>query len=363
MHNQDLNNRHANDPESRGEPSSHDPQEDSLPTAESPTQESPAETKKKKRWGRRISLAILIFVVVVILGGAVGYGFAIRERIQEEESVKGTAVYDQFLLGILNMERGEYEIARQRFEYVLQLDPSHTGAAEMLTEALLHLGESASIPTPRPSATPAPTADTRGQEEIFANALAFRDMQDWDSLLAALDSLRASDPNYNAVEVDGLYYLAYRNRGIHRIQVEGNLEGGIFDITRAEAFGPLDVEARNYRKWAEDYLTGISFWGLDWNQVLVYFDNLAISAPYLSDSSYLTSLDRQATARVELYSQYLVTAGYRMTQGKYCEAYDLYSEASVYILLDEAAQQNFELARNQCLGIEPTQAPEETTQP
>jgi tetratricopeptide (TPR) repeat protein len=301
--------------------------------------------------------------VVVVLGGALGYGFAIRERIRQEDSVRSTAVHDQFLLGIINMERGEYEIARQRFEYILQLDPSHAGAAEKLTEALLHLGNSASIPTQRPSATPVPTPDTRGQEEIFASALAYRNIQDWDTLIVILDNLRTSDPSFRSIEVDGLYYIAYRNRGMRRIQIEGNLEGGIFDITRAEAFGPLDVEARNYRLWAEKYLTGVSFWGVDWEQVLVYFNELAISAPNLRDSSYLTSLDRQATAQVELYSQYLVTAGYRMTQGKYCEAYDLYSEAAVYIALDENSLRNYETARNECLGIEPTETPQETTEP
>ena len=284
-------------------------------------------------------------------------------RVNEEKAMVSTAVYDQFLLGIVNMERGEYELARQRFEYILQLDPEHKEAAVLLTEALLHLGETASIPTPRPIPTAVPTLDLRGQDEIFASALAMRDIEDWDGLISTLDNLRVADSTYKAVKVDGLYYIAYRNRGIKRIGVEGNLEGGIFDLTRAEAFGPLDVEAYNFRTWAEKYLTGVSFWELDWNQVLVYFNELAISAPYLSDSSYLTSLNRQATAQVELYAQYLVTAGYRYTQGKYCDAYDLYNEASIYVVLDARDRERFEISKNECLGITPPEAPESTAEP
>ncbi|MEN8240983.1 MAG: hypothetical protein ABFS17_03595 [Chloroflexota bacterium] len=326
--------------------------------------EKPAKPARKgKGRGRKIGLGLAAFLVIVLLGGAVGYAWAIYERVQTEQTMISTAVYDQFLLGIVNMERGEYELARQRFEYILLLDPEHSEAAALLIEALTHLGETASIPTPRPIPTAAPTLDMRGQEEIFSSALAYRDSQDWNSLIAALDNLRLADSTYKTIEVDGLYYIAYRNRGMQRIGTEGNLEGGIFDLTRAEAFGPLDVEANNFRTWAEKYQTGISFWGLDWNQVLVYFNDLAISAPYLSDSSYLTSLNRQATAQVELFTQYLVTAGYRFTQGKFCDAYDLYNEASIYIALDASQLHNFEISKNQCLGIPPTQAPEDTPAP
>ena len=109
--------------------------------------------------------------------------------------------------------------------------------------------------------------------------------------------------------------------------------------------------------------SSVSFWGVDWSQVLAYFNQLAVVAPYLSDSSFLTSLNRQATAQYELYSQYLVTAGYRMTQGKYCEAFDLYNEASLYVVLDANQLANFETARNQCLGIQPTEEPQATTEP
>jgi tetratricopeptide (TPR) repeat protein len=319
--------------------------------------------QKGKGWQRWVGLGLVIFLLVVVIGGAGGYGWAIYQRVKTEQAMISTAVYDQFLLGIVNMEREEYELARQRFEYILQLDPNHSEAVTLLTEALLHLGESSEIPTPRPIPTAVPTLDTRGQEEIFNNALALRDIQDWDNLINTLDNLRISDPTYKSIEVDGLYYIAYRNRGIRRIGTEGNLEGGIFDLTRAEAFGPLDIEANNFRTWGEKYLTGVSFWGLDWNQVLVYFNELAISAPYLSDSSYLTSLNRQATAQVELYSQYLITAGYRFNQGKYCQAYDLYSEASIYIALDASSLQNFEVSKNQCLGIPPTEAPQDTPTP
>ena len=176
-------------------------------------------------------------------------------------------------------------------------------------------------------------------------------------MLDTLDSLRIQDPSYSAVQLDGLYYLAYRNRGLQRIQQEGNLEGGIFDLNRAELFGPLDIDARNYREWATKYITGVSFWEIDWNEVVNYFGPLAISAPYLSDSSFFTSQDRLATAQVEVNYEILNRARARYTGGKWCDAYDLFNQAAAYLQLTNDDLEKFQTAKNRCLGVPPTEAP------
>jgi hypothetical protein len=157
-----------------------------------------------------------------------------------------------------------------------------------------------------------------------------------------------------AVEVDGLYYLAYRNRGMHRIQVEGNLEGGIFDLNRAELFGPIDIEASNFREWSEWYLTGVSFWDLDWEQAVSYFSMVAPSAPNLSDSSFFTASARLATAQVN-YGVYLVDRGRLLFSNKnYCDAYDLFHAAEQYVLLTENSLEKMQKAEFECFGYPPT---------
>ena len=54
--------------------------------------------------------------------------------------------------------------------------------------------------------------------------------------------MRKYDPNYNTSLVDGMYYFALRNYGYDLITKQGNLEGGIYQLTLAERFGPLDRE-------------------------------------------------------------------------------------------------------------------------
>jgi len=329
------------------------------------------EGKPRRRIGRLVALGLLAVIILGVLGGLGGYYTAIQDREQQAESIVSTEIADQFLLGLIELERGQYEVAMQRFEYILRIDPGNTAAAEKLTETILRMNEADLLPTAAPSPTPSPTPDSRNQAELFSQALAYRDQQNWDALLDTLDTLRIQDPSYNAVELDGLYYVAYRNRGVQRIRNEGNLEGGIFDLNRAELFGPLDIDARNYREWSSKYITGVSFWGIDWKEVINYFGPLAISAPYLSDSDFFTAQDRLATAQVEVNYEILTRARARYAGAKWCDAYDLFNQAATYIQLTQDDLDKFQIAKDRCLGVPPTEtlsgesteAPEATETP
>lgn len=320
-----------------------------------PEDEDPSPAKPRKGILRVVLLGLLAIIILGAIGGLGGYWSALNDREANEDRIISTEISDQFLLGLIALERAQYEVARQHFEYILKIDPQNAPAAEKLTEVILKMNQANIAPTDRPTATLTPTLDTRDQEELYAMALAFKDQKNWDALLEVLDSLRIRVPEYNAIEVDGMYYIAYRNRGIQRIQQEGNLESGIFDLNRAELFGILDVEASNFRNWASKYITGMSFWEVDWDQVVNYFGPLAISAPFLSDSSRFTAQDRLATAQVEVNLQVLANARNRFSQGRWCDSYDLFSEASLYVQLAESDLEKYEEAKNKCLGIEPTQ--------
>lgn len=327
------------------------------------TEEMTAEAKGKP-WVRRIFSGLGIFVMIVALGAFSGGLLAMCDRTQHEDEVVGTAVADQFVRGLVDMDNGNYEIAIERFKYILTYDPDHAGARDQLTKALLAIGSTGgNLPTVIPTDTLPPTQDFRGEQELYNLALAYRNAMDWENLIITLDSLRDANPEYMAVEVDGLYYLAYRNRGMHRIQVEGNLEGGIFDLNRAELFGPIDIEASNFRQWSEWYLTGVSFWDLDWEQAVTYFGMVAPSAPNLSDSGFFTASARLATAQVN-YGAYLIDrARLLFSNRRYCDAYDLFRAAEQYILLDSNSQEKMQKAEWECFGYPPTATPEPSGDP
>ncbi len=326
-------------------------------TPETPEPEDDSTKRKCKPWVRWVILGIIIFIVFVGLSGLSGGLIGRNDRIKNEKTQVATQIAEQFLLGLIDMEKGYYQNAIGRFEFILGKDPNHIYAQEKLREAILAFGSTGGLPSPIPVNTTIPTQDTRGEQELFTQAILHRNNGDWDALLITLDSLRKADSNYKAVEVDGLYYIAFRNRGIYRIQVEGNLEGGIFDINRAERFGPIDYEASNYRQWAEWYIIGISYWELDWEQAVYYFGNVAPSAPNLSDSSYFTAQSRLATAQAYYALEIVADARMRYNQGRYSAAYYLYNEASKYTLLNGTDQAKHEQARIICLDIPDTPTP------
>ncbi|MCH8094119.1 MAG: hypothetical protein IH953_05940 [Chloroflexi bacterium] len=217
-------------------------------------------------------------ITLLLLGFAAGVGYWVgrSERDQAEQEQLTSIVQEQFARGLVDLEQARYDVARQRFEYIIQLDPSFPEAPERLAEALLGLNE----PLPR-ATTPsvAPTPNLAPVLEIFDQAQAAFEQGDWEATIAHLLALRSKDSAFRAVEVDGLMYGALRNRGIRRISQDKLLEEGIYDLSLAESFAPLDQDANNWRSWAQLYLTANSFYGLNWERAAFYFEVVYSVAP------------------------------------------------------------------------------------
>ncbi|OQY93397.1 MAG: hypothetical protein B6D39_03110 [Anaerolineae bacterium UTCFX2] len=284
-------------------------------------------------------LAILLLVLLV--SGFGGYTSGIGMRKSAEKTQVAGAVAEQYALGIQDMEQGLYGRARQRFEYVIQLDPNYPGVTEKLAQVLLELNTTAT-PTLLPTATLTPTPDDRDSQQRFDQAQQALAANDWTATVDTLLILRKLDPTYRAVEIDGLLFLALRNRGRDKILKSSDLEGGIYDLTLASQFGPLDAEAQGLLSWSSLYITGASFWGIDWEQAVNYFSQVAPNLPNLMDGSKMTATERLRQALFE-YGNSLAQ------RGQYCAAVRAYQQ-SYEISPDPAVQQAGELAAQQCAG-------------
>jgi hypothetical protein len=135
--------------------------------------------------------------------------------------------------------------------------------------------------------------------------------------------------------VDGMYFMSLRNRGVGKVIppsqkcIDINLEGGIYDLTLAERFGPLDAYAASLRTWSRLYITGASFWELDWYQAMDYFSQVYPYYPNLMDVSCLTASERYRIAALNYIDVVWQT-------GDYCTATNLYYE----IFLNAASDKN-----------------------
>jgi len=290
---------------------------------ETPESESSQKTKRVS-WIWWFLLAIFTLIAVVAVGGLLGYQDGITQRTSYEATQVAQAVGDQYNLGIQDIEAGRYEVARQRFEYIIDLAPSYPGATDKLAEVLLVLNVTAT-PTPKPTPTEipvTPTPDLRGEAELFAQAEDFVRNEQWSEVIQTLETLRKKNPDYRAIDLDGMFYLSFRQRGSRKIAL-GDLESGIYDLGLAERFGPLDTEADGLRTWAQYYILGASFWEVNWKEAVFYFGQVAPAYPNMHDGSGWFASNRYVEA-LNKYAEYL--EGLK----EWCEAEQAYIKAYEY---------------------------------
>ena len=112
--------------------------------------------KKKRSPGLVYTLlGILALVIIAGLSALGGYSTGIDLRRFAESTQLAQSIGEQFQLGIKELEEGQYYRARQRFEYVIQIDPAYPDAMDRLSEVLLYLNTTAT-----PTLIPDANADT-----------------------------------------------------------------------------------------------------------------------------------------------------------------------------------------------------------
>lgn len=292
-----------------------------------------ADKKKKKFLERRSSwyfLGIFFVLLVLLLGALLGIPRGINERLSLAETQAAPKIQSQLDNARLDIEEGRFEIALDRLDWILEEMSPYLSAeelaevGELYSQTLLRIS-TYRTPTPQSSPTPTalpytPTPDLRGEEEMFTTAQRLLAEESWDDAVKTLEALRQKNIGYRPVQVDGLLYVALRNRGLDKILAQGSLEPGIYDLTLAERFAPLDSSAEGIRTWTRLYLTGASYWGVDWGQVIYYFEQVYPQLPYLRDSTNMTSTERFRIALIE-YGTQLANAG------EVCEALEYFQRA------------------------------------
>lgn len=258
---------------------------------------------RKPRKLLRLLLAVIAFfggliVLAVVVGGT---GFYTGQSVYENQATIDMGVYlvSQYQLAVEDYNAGNYQLAQDRLVYIVTKDSSFSSAVELLLQVQVMMGMTA---TPIPSTatiTLTPTPDMRPAEEQYNTAVTLITQRAWDLALDTLSNLRKVHPDYRIVDVDGLMYLALRNRGVEKI-LSGELEGGIYDFTLAEKFGPLDNEANNYWGWARLYLLGNAFWGAYPEQAAYYYGQLVGIGVDIRDSSGVSAFYRYWASLVQM---------------------------------------------------------------
>ena len=297
--------------------------------------------KKTPRW-KSILIGIFGFLALIGLGTFGGYSSGIGDRKAAENAIVTKQLSEQYQFALVDIEFGRYEAAIQRLNFIIENDPGYPGAQQKLTEVLVL----SVIPTPTTAPTLTATPDFSGAESAYQRAQQLVNAQDWQGAIAALDTIRKLDSTYKTSQVDGMYYFALRNYGHALITQQGNLEGGIYQLTLAERFGPLDNTAMGLREGARMYITGASFWELDWQQAVIYFSEVGNGWPSLWDGTM--------TASERLYIASMRYGDDLYNRQAYCDAYEQYTNAQAIGNLDNTAAKNAADAFIQCYPATPT---------
>jgi tetratricopeptide (TPR) repeat protein len=279
----------------------------------------PAVTRRKGRTWLWIAGGIVWLLITIAIGGYIGYRAAVQARLAYQDSQLALKTTEQFQLAVQDINAKRYDTAQQRLEYVIQNDPGFPGAVEKLSQVMLAINL-AKTPTVVPTPTFTSTPDLRGVEEMLNQAKQQIAAKDWNGALGTLDALRKENQGYQTVLVDDLYFIALRNRGVDKILGQGDLEGGIYDLTLAGRFGPIDAEAAGYITWARMYMTGASYWEVNWAQAAYYFGQIAPALPNLRDGSGMTASERYRQAEMKYGDQIAAS-------GDYCKALEEYNKA------------------------------------
>ncbi len=305
----------------------------------------------KRGRGKSFLINALLLIVVLVVTVFAGYQSGIATRKQNQSAIITQQLGEQYQNALIDIQFGRYENAKQRLEWIIQNDPTFPGAQQELTNVLVLMN----VPTPTPTAAPTSTPDFSGAEEAYARAQQLISAQDWPGAIGALDEMRKLDPNYNTSLVDGMYYFALRNYGVNLIN-SGNLEGGIYQITLAERFGPLDRDSNGLREGARVYLIGASFWELDWSQAVFYFQQA---------NSWGNLWDGTMTASARYHFALMRYGDDFVKQEKYCgegEALAQYQAAQAFGGLDGTAQSNYDEIYVICFPATATFAPPTPTE-
>lgn len=325
---------------------------------------------KKKFFERRSSWFFMGFVIVllIVMGGVLlGIPRGINDRVSLAETQASPKIQSQLDSARLDIQEERYQLALDRLDWILdEMSPYMSEkelaeVGELYSQTLLKLS-SKGTPTPLPSPTPTvpvytPTPDTRGDEELFTLAQEQIASELWDEAIQTLEALRQKNLEYKSVQVDGMLYVALRNRGVKKILVDGSLEPGIYDLTLAERFAPLDSSAEGFRTWTRLYLTGASFWGVDWAQVVYFFEQVYPALPNLRDGTNMTATERFRIGAIE-YGAQLAAAG------EFCQAQEYFDKA-MSISSDPQAQPTAQWVADECWkkNNPPTPVPSETPTP
>lgn len=277
-----------------------------------------------------ISLSVItVLVVALSLMAYAGYRVGTSQNRIVATTTMASEVALQYDLASKDIDMGQYALAVERLEFVVNTEPDYPGVTDLLDQTRGKVD-----PTAMPIIESTKVVIVRQDQMNSAERLKIIRIsyanQEWQNVISNIDILKASSADYDHDVVDGILFVALRNRGIQRIEI-GDLELGMADLEHAEHITELDQVANQRRRWASLYQSASTFWNINWPIVI---DNLYILhqiAPNFRDTSI-----KLWTARTLYGETLLKEEKYCLAEEQFAFALDLKQEESLKVKWTES---------------------------
>jgi hypothetical protein len=297
-----------------------------------------------------VAVALLLgtYTLVAYLGWQSGQSLRVQ-RIEEERTQE---LNEQMTRARQEIGDGNFRLAQRRLEWVLEQDPEHAEAQELLEQVSGGLSGTRSPDSdqaaadPNATATVAVTATVESNQQESEQDRSLRQLQQmveeeaWEDALTAIITFQNQHPEYERQETDRLLYDAYIGQGVELLYGE-QVELGLYYLSQAEALGNLPQDVLDQKHWAELYLAGIGYYGVNWDVSLFYFRDLCAAAPFFHDSCQ------------KFYESAVAFGDQYAFQQEWCPAEELYAEAYRVNDTNDVSRKLNE-ARQSCAGATPT---------
>ncbi len=307
------------------------------------------ETRRPRLAVRILGLVMIITAVLIVWYAVVVYiGYQQGQTLLKEKQINTLTnqINTQLDLARQNINDNQYNLARTRLNWVLEHAPNNQDASDLLTEIdtrqnIKPTAEIAATATATPIPLPTPTPGLIGDpDEELDRIQRVIQTENWEEVIKGLLAFQRQYPSHERATTDQLLYDAYVARGLEIVEGE-QVELGLAYFAEAEKLGDLPQEALDYQLWAELYMAGIAYYGVNWDIAAFNFRELCLSAPFFQDSC-------------SLLQQSLINLGDQFAFGlDWCPAEIYYQEAVSYgadsILNDKLGQ-----ARTNCAAATPT---------
>lgn len=288
-----------------------------------------------------ISVALATYLVVAYFAYETGRS----EAAQQAATSRVESINRQIELAEQELAEGNYNIALRRLEYVLAEDGSNDRAQTLLQQATA-MKDAAELPQPTPE--PVDVSDAPDESASDPSSAPLPELQairrlaageQWEEVLPRLIAFQREHPDYERPKTDQLIYDAYIKLGLNYINTE-KVELALNYFAQAEKLGNLPQEVLDYRLWADLYLRGIAYFGVNYDIAAGYFRDLCAAAPF-----YQSACTRLHEALIGYGDQLAFSQDWCPAESVYWEAWQ---QRATEALNDKLAQ-----AREGCAAATP----------